>query len=109
MYPLFGKCLTEIIPQARSSRRRNGVRVSSNDLAPSSEQLQMWGNQIKNAREAAGISIESIAASLNLRVTFVAALENGRGNVHMEWSYERQHLQAIARKLGVVLNNEIRE
>lgn len=83
--------------------------MSYNDLAPSSEQLQLWGNQIKNAREAAGISIESIASSLNLRATFVAALENGRGNVHMEWPYERQHLQAIARKLGVILKSEIAE
>lgn len=83
--------------------------MSYNDLAPSSEQLQLWGNQIKNAREAAGISIESIASSLNLRATFVAALENGRGNVHMEWPYERQHLQAIARKLGVFLKSEIAE
>ena len=83
--------------------------VTDIDTAPSSEQLQLWGRQIKDAREAAGMSIESIADALNLRASFVAALENGRGNVHIEWSYERQHLQAVAKKLGVILNAETPE
>jgi cytoskeletal protein RodZ len=84
-----------------------GGPVTSDDLAPSSGQLQLWGSQIKDAREAAGIPIGTIADSLNLRVSFVAALENGRGNVHMEWPYERQHLRAIAKRLGVTLHEEI--
>jgi len=81
--------------------------VTGDDWAPSSGQLQSWGSQIKDARESAGISIEAIADSLNLRVSFVAAMENGRGNVHMEWPYVRQHLRAVAKRLGVTLDEEI--
>ena len=81
--------------------------MTVNDLAPSSEQRQLWGSQIMVARESAGISIEAIANSFNLRGSFVDALESGRGSEHMEWSYERQHLQAIAKMLGVTFNDEI--
>lgn len=84
-----------------------GGPVTSDDLAPNSGQLQSWGSQIKVARESAGIPIEAIADSLNLRVSFVAAMENGLGNAHMEWPYERQHLQAVAKRLGVTLHEEI--
>jgi cytoskeletal protein RodZ len=84
-----------------------GGPVISYEAPPSSGQLQLWGSQIKDAREVAGIPIEAIASSLNLRVSFVNALENGRGNLHMEWSYERQHLRAIANKLGVTLMEEV--
>lgn len=80
--------------------------MNFNDSPPSSGQLQSWGRQIREARESAGISIEAIANSLNLRSSFVETIENGRGNVHMEWSYERQHLQAIAKRLGVTLSEE---
>lgn len=84
-----------------------GDPVISSESPPSSGQLQFWGGQIKDARELAGIPIENIANSLNLRVSFVTALENGQGNAHMEWPYERQHLQAIAHRLGVTLNREV--
>lgn len=57
--------------------------MTVNDLAPSSEQRQLWGSQIMVARES------------------------GRGSERMEWSYERQHLQAIAKTLGGTLNDEI--
>ena len=83
-----------------------GDPVIISESPPSSGQLQLWGCQIKDARELAGISIEIIANSLNLRASFITALENGRGNVHMEWPYERQHLRAIANRLGVILTEE---
>lgn len=76
-------------------------------LQPSIGQRQTWGLQLKDARELAGITIKEIAESLNLRVSFVDAIENGSGNVHMEWSYERQHLRAIAKKIGVSLNEDM--
>ncbi len=79
----------------------------SSESPPSSGQLQLWGSQIRDARESAGMPVEAIANSLNLRVSFVEAIENGRGNVHMEWSYERQHLRAIANRLGVILTEEV--
>jgi hypothetical protein len=37
----------------------------------------------------------------------MVARESGRGSERMEWSYERQHLQAIAKTLGGTLNDEI--
>jgi len=84
-----------------------GEPVISNESPPSSGQLQLWGSQIRDARQSAGMPVEAIANSLNLRVSFVEAIENGRGNVHMEWSYERQHLRAIANRLGVILTEEV--
>jgi|LakMenE18May11ns_1017448.scaffolds.fasta_scaffold9947835_4 cytoskeletal protein RodZ len=84
-----------------------GDTVTRNELAPSIDQRQLWGSQIKAARESAGIPIEAISSSFNLRESFVGALESGEGNIHMEWPYERQHLQAIAKMLGVTLNDEI--
>ena len=84
-----------------------GDPVISSESPPSSGQLQLWGSQISDARQSAGIPVEAIANSLNLRASFVEAVENGRGNVHMEWPYERQHLRAIANRLGVALTEEI--
>lgn len=81
--------------------------MTRKELAPSIEQRQLWGSQIKAARESAGIPIEAISSSFNLRESFVGALESGEGNIHMEWPYERQHLQAIAKMLSVTLNDEI--
>lgn len=80
--------------------------MTPDETPPSSGQLQLWGSQIREARESAGLPIENIANSFNLRISFVEALENGRGNVHMEWPYERQHLRAIAKRLGVTLSEE---
>jgi cytoskeletal protein RodZ len=84
-----------------------GGPVTSDDMAPGSGQLQLWGSQIRDARQSAGIPIDAVASALNLRASFVEAVENGRGNVHMEWSYERQHLRAIADRLGVILTEEV--
>ncbi len=81
--------------------------MTGDDMAPSIGQLQLWVSQIKDARESAGIPIETIADSLNLNVSFVAALENGRSNVHMEWPFERQRLQTVAKRLGVTLHEEV--
>jgi hypothetical protein len=60
-----------------------GDTVTRNELAPSIDQRQLWGSQI------------------------MVALESGEGNIRMEWLYERQHLQAIAKMLCVTLNDEI--
>lgn len=84
-----------------------GDPVIRSESPPSSGQLQLWGSQIRDARQSAGMPVEAVANSLNFRVSFVEAVENGRGNVHMEWSYERQHHRAVSEILGVILTEEI--
>jgi hypothetical protein len=86
-----------------------GDPVISSESPPRSGQLQLWGSQIRHAQQSAVLPVDANASSLNLRVPFVKAVENGRGSVHMEWSYERQHLRAIADRLGVILTEEIRD
>lgn len=67
------------------------------------------GEQIRTAREMAGISIEDLAGQLNLRVGFIQAVEEGRGGQHMDWAYERIHLRSIARKLQLNLDAMLEE
>jgi cytoskeleton protein RodZ len=67
------------------------------------------GEQIRTARERAGISIEGLAEKLNLRVGFIQAVEEGRGGQHMDWAYERIHLRSIARILQLNLDAILEE
>lgn len=61
------------------------------------------GSLLAAARLAEGMSIEEVAGRFNLRSSFIAAVEEGRGNDHMDWSYERNHIRAIAAMLAVEL------
>lgn len=59
------------------------------------------GRRLAAARENQGLSVEEIANRLNLRSSFVAAIEQGRGDEHMDWSYERNHIRTIAALLSI--------
>jgi hypothetical protein len=50
---------------------------------------------------------ETIADSLDLRVSFVKAMEYGRNNVHMERPSVRQYLIAKADRRGLIWTEEI--
>lgn len=67
------------------------------------------GQQIRAAREQAGISIEGLAGKLNLRVGFIQAVEEGRGGQHMDWAYERIHLRSMARILELDIDAMLQE
>lgn len=61
------------------------------------------GTRIKDERQRRGWEIEDIAERLKLRASFVEALEEGRGNEHMDETYERSHIKAVAGLLGLDL------
>lgn len=77
--------------------------------APSDELRATVGAVLAQARVAAGLSVEDLAARLNLRSSFIAAVEEGRGDTHMEWSYERNHIRSIAALLSIDLPEGFQE
>ena len=81
--------------------------VASSELPPSNRELQWRGREVRTARPSAGMPAETMADSLDLRVSFVEAMEDGRNNVHMERSSERQYLKAKADRRGVIWTEEI--
>ena len=64
--------------------------------AAASTWRQDIGVVIRDARRRRGLEIEDVAERLRLRRSFVEALEEGRGNEHMDESYEWSHIKAIA-------------
>lgn len=71
------------------------------DQVPDRDARIGLGEQLAAAREAKGLTVEEIAGRLNLRPSFIAAVEQGRGDEHMGWSYERNHIRAIAALLSI--------
>jgi cytoskeletal protein RodZ len=71
--------------------------------APDADLRASVGSLLAAARIDAGLSIEDVATRFNLRPSFVTAVEEGRGDDHMDWSYERNHIRAIATMLAVDL------
>ena len=68
---------------------------------PSGELRADLGKRLAAARISAGLSVDDIAGRLNLRASFIVAVEEGRGGSHMDWAYERNHIRAIAGILAV--------
>ena len=64
---------------------------------------QQVGDLIRSARLGRGLEVEEVAERLKLRWSFVAAVEDGRGNEHMDESYEWSHIRSIAGMLNVEL------
>lgn len=71
------------------------------DEMPDRDARVALGRQLASARGIQGLSVEEIASRLNLRSSFVAAIEEGRGDEHMDWSYERNHIRTIAALLSI--------
>ncbi len=78
--------------------------VDEEDAGGPSEELRAdLGKRLAAARIAVGLSVDDIAGRLNLRASFIVAVEEGRGDTHMDWAYERNHIRAIAGILAVEL------
>lgn len=75
--------------------------VNAEDDAPSSEERIRSGARLRAERERQELTTADVAARLNLRTSFVEAVEAGRGDEHMPWFYERSHHQSIATLLGI--------
>lgn len=71
------------------------------DDAPDPAKRMVIGQRLAEAREVKGWSVDDIAARLNLRPSFVAAVEEGRGHEHMSWGYEKNHIRTIASILSI--------
>ncbi len=71
---------------------------------PNPETRTQAGLVIASARANAGLTTGQLADKLKLRETFITAIEDGRGEQHMVWAYERIHLQTISRTLNVSLD-----
>ncbi len=69
--------------------------------SPSLEVRQRVGAALAAARLEAGLSVEDVAGRLNLRASFIVAVEEGRGGDHMDWAYERNHIRSIAALLSL--------
>lgn len=65
------------------------------------------GQHLARARQAQGWSVDDIATRLNLRSSFVTAVEEGRGGEHMSWGYEKNHIRTIAALLSIDLPLDI--
>lgn len=59
------------------------------------------GSLLRAARERRGWEVEDIAERLKLRSSFVAAVEEGRGQEQMDEAYELSHIKAMAEILGI--------
>lgn len=80
---------------------------AESDSSPDESARLLLGQQLAGAREAQGLTVEEIAGRLNLRPSFVAAIEAGQGGGHMDWSYERNHIRAIATLLSIDVQPDI--
>lgn len=74
------------------------------DDVPDDRTRLLIGDQVRQARELACMTSDDLARKLNLRASFIIAVEEGRGANHMEWAYERIHLRSIARLLDLDLD-----
>lgn len=71
--------------------------------ATSANWRQEIGELLRAERRMQELEIEDIAERLKLRASFVAAVEDGRGQDHMDETYEWSHIKAIAGMLGIEL------
>jgi cytoskeletal protein RodZ len=69
--------------------------------APERDERVRRGKNFRRARERRGIDPGTLAGQLNLRTSFILAVEEGIGDTHMPWAYERIHHKSIALALGV--------
>jgi cytoskeletal protein RodZ len=75
--------------------------IDAEDDAPSPEERIRRGAVLRVERERQELRAADVATRLNLRTSFVQAIEEGRGEEHMAWSYERIHHRSIAAMLGI--------
>ena len=79
-----------------------GGELSESPVAGALSRRQV-GDLLRSARLGRGLEVEDVAERLKLRSSFVTAVEDGRGNEHMDESYEWSHIRSIAGMLNVEL------
>jgi len=77
--------------------------------SPSIAVRQRLGAALAAARLEAGLSVEDVSGRLNLRSSFIIAVEEGRGEDHMDWAYERNHIRAIAAVVALDLADDLQD
>lgn len=83
--------------------------VGDEQNGPSVEVRRSVGVSLAAARLEAGLSVEDVAGRLNLRPSFIVAVEEGRGDDHMDWAYERNHIRSMATILSLDLPEDFPE
>jgi cytoskeletal protein RodZ len=64
------------------------------------------GAILRAERERKGLEITDLAHQLNLRSSFISAMEDGHGDDHMPWVYERIHQRTVAHLLGISVGSD---
>lgn len=77
--------------------------------SPNADMRRSVGAALAAARLEAGLTIEDVSGRLNLRSSFIVALEEGRGHEHMDWVYERNHIRAMAAVVALDLPDDLQE
>lgn len=65
------------------------------------------GAILREGREQRGMDIVDLAGQLNLRTSFISAMEDGLGDEHMPWVYESVHQRSVANLLGISLDSDL--
>lgn len=71
----------------------------------SADQRREFGVVMREAMTSHGWDVQDLARRLNLRVSFIDALAQGRGDEHMDSIYEWSHIRTIAHLLEIELGN----
>jgi len=77
--------------------------------SPNADMRRSVGAALAAARLEAGLTIEDVSGRLNLRSSFIVALEEGRGHEHMDWVYERNHIRAMAAVVALDLADDLQD
>lgn len=74
--------------------------------SPSREERSRIGAILRAERERKGLDVADLAYQLNLRSSFISAMEDGHGDDHMPWVYERIHQRSVAQLLGISVGSD---
>ncbi len=98
-----GKPPRRCVPGGRAVRSwgDSEVDMETAEDSPSLGERRRLGAFLRAGRDHQGLSLGDVAGQLKLRESFVQAIEEGRGDEHMAWSYERIHHRSIAAMLGI--------
>lgn len=75
--------------------------VDFDELEPTALERADIGNSLRTSREEAGMSVEELADRLNLRPSFIRAVESGESEGQMAWVYERAHIRSMFAVFGI--------
>lgn len=80
------------------------IDLEFEQLEPTALERADIGNILRTSREGAGMSVEELANRLNLRPSFIRAVESGESEGQMAWVYERAHIRSMLAVFGIELS-----